>query len=54
MPTFVPWGTEGATEPRNTAAVDDVAHRLVRCLQAEGVEYVFGIRARGTPASWTH
>jgi hypothetical protein len=43
MPTFVPWGTEGATEPRNTAAVDDVAHRLVRCLQAEGVEYVFGI-----------
>ncbi|MFF9495513.1 thiamine pyrophosphate-binding protein [Streptomyces flaveolus] len=43
MPAFVPWGTEGATEPRNTAAVDDVAHRLVRCLQAEGVEYAFGI-----------
>ncbi|GJF26844.1 MULTISPECIES: thiamine pyrophosphate-binding protein [Streptomyces] len=38
-----PVGTEGATEPRNTAAVDDVAHLLVRCLQAEGVEYVPGI-----------
>src|SRR4051812_30850607 len=36
-------GTEGATESRNTAVVEDVAHLLVRCLRAEGVEYVFGI-----------
>ncbi|MFF9391406.1 acetolactate synthase large subunit [Streptomyces griseoluteus] len=34
---------EGASESRNTTAVDDVAHVLVRCLQAEGVEFVFGI-----------
>ncbi|MFE0702006.1 acetolactate synthase large subunit [Streptomyces sp. NPDC058872] len=36
-------GTEGATGSRRTAAVEDVAHLLVRCLRAEGVEYVFGI-----------
>ncbi|AOR30562.1 acetolactate synthase large subunit [Streptomyces fodineus] len=36
-------GTEGATRSRTTAAADDVAHLLVRCLRAEGVEYVFGI-----------
>ncbi|MFJ9350967.1 acetolactate synthase large subunit [Streptomyces sp. NPDC101237] len=36
-------GTEGATGARNTAATEDVAHLLVRCLRAEGVEYVFGI-----------
>jgi acetolactate synthase-1/2/3 large subunit len=36
-------GTEGATGSRNTAGVEDVAHLLVRCLRAEGVEYVFGI-----------
>lgn len=30
--------TEGATESRNTAAADDVAHLLVRCLRAEGVD----------------
>nr|WP_079146955.1 thiamine pyrophosphate-binding protein [Streptomyces griseochromogenes] len=36
-------GTEGASESRNTAAVEDVAHLLVRCLRAEGVEHVFGI-----------
>ncbi|MGW1913537.1 acetolactate synthase large subunit [Streptomyces sp. NPDC002076] len=35
--------TEGATKSRTTAAADDVAHLLVRCLRAEGVEYVFGI-----------
>ncbi|MFF5012984.1 acetolactate synthase large subunit [Streptomyces sp. NPDC001165] len=35
--------TEGATKSRTTAATDDVAHLLVRCLRAEGVEYVFGI-----------
>ncbi|MFE2703433.1 acetolactate synthase large subunit [Streptomyces mirabilis] len=36
-------GSEDATGSRNTAAVEDVAHLLVRCLRAEGVEYVFGI-----------
>ncbi|MFJ3762186.1 acetolactate synthase large subunit [Streptomyces sp. NPDC090080] len=36
-------GTEGATGARNTAGAEDVAHLLVRCLRAEGVEYVFGI-----------
>ncbi|MGW5306096.1 acetolactate synthase large subunit [Streptomyces griseoluteus] len=36
-------GSEDASESRNTTAVEDVAHVLVRCLQAEGVEYVFGI-----------
>ncbi|MEV7325632.1 acetolactate synthase large subunit [Streptomyces sp. NPDC093970] len=36
-------GTEGATGARNTAETEDVAHLLVRCLRAEGVEYVFGI-----------
>ncbi|GAA3786866.1 acetolactate synthase large subunit [Streptomyces chiangmaiensis] len=36
-------GIDGATESRNTTAVGDVAHLLVRCLEAEGVEYVFGI-----------
>ncbi|MER6473884.1 thiamine pyrophosphate-binding protein [Streptomyces collinus] len=36
-------GTEDASESQNTAAVEDVAHLLVRCLRAEGVEYVFGI-----------
>ncbi|MFF7191691.1 acetolactate synthase large subunit [Streptomyces sp. NPDC008222] len=36
-------GIEGATESRNTTAAEDVAHLLVRCLEAEGVEYVFGI-----------
>ncbi|MET8896207.1 acetolactate synthase large subunit [Streptomyces albogriseolus] len=35
--------TEGTAEERNTAAAEDVAHLLVRCLRAEGVEYVFGI-----------
>lgn len=38
-----PMGSEDATGSRNTAAVEDVAHLLVRCLRAEGVEYVFGI-----------
>ncbi|MFJ9761527.1 acetolactate synthase large subunit [Streptomyces sp. NPDC101149] len=33
----------GATGSRNAKAVEDVAHLLVRCLEAEGVEYVFGI-----------
>lgn len=27
---------EGTTRSRNTAAVEDVAHLLVRCLRAEG------------------
>ncbi len=36
-------GTEGETGSQHTAAVEDVAHLLVRCLRAEGVEYVFGI-----------
>ncbi|MFF8652276.1 acetolactate synthase large subunit [Streptomyces griseoluteus] len=36
-------GSEGASESRSTTAVEDVAHVLVRCLQAEGVDYVFGI-----------
>ncbi|MFF4653063.1 acetolactate synthase large subunit [Streptomyces sp. NPDC001380] len=36
-------GTEGGAGERRTAAAEDVAHLLVRCLQAEGVEYVFGI-----------
>ncbi|MFS4093558.1 acetolactate synthase large subunit [Streptomyces sp. AF1A] len=36
-------GTEQATGPRSATAVEDVAHLLVRCLRAEGVEYVFGI-----------
>ncbi|GAA3367212.1 acetolactate synthase large subunit [Streptomyces sannanensis] len=28
---------------RSTATAEDVAHLMVRCLEAEGVEYVFGI-----------
>lgn len=36
-------GTEDATGSRTTEADEDVAHLLVRCLRAEGVEYVFGI-----------
>src|SRR5689334_12711969 len=36
-------GSEGTSESRDTAVVEDVAHLLVRCLRAEGVEYVFGI-----------
>ncbi|MGI5135481.1 MULTISPECIES: acetolactate synthase large subunit [unclassified Streptomyces] len=36
-------GIDGVTEARNATAVGDVAHLLVRCLEAEGVEYVFGI-----------
>lgn len=36
-------GSEGSTESQNTAAVEDVSHLLVRCLRAEGAEYVFGI-----------
>ncbi|MFI1539710.1 acetolactate synthase large subunit [Streptomyces anandii] len=35
--------TEGATGSRQAAPAEDVAHLLVRCLRAEGVEYVFGI-----------
>ncbi|WP_395293545.1 acetolactate synthase large subunit [Kitasatospora hibisci] len=34
---------DSATESKTTADAEDVAHLLVRCLQAEGVEYVFGI-----------
>ncbi|MGW1682851.1 acetolactate synthase large subunit [Saccharopolyspora sp. NPDC002376] len=36
-------GAEAATGSRNVAAGEDVAHLLVRCLRAEGVEYVFGL-----------
>ncbi|MFD2623172.1 acetolactate synthase large subunit [Streptomyces chumphonensis] len=36
--------TRSAPGPRDSdATTDDVAHMLVRCLEAEGVEYVFGI-----------
>ncbi|MFE1859372.1 acetolactate synthase large subunit [Streptomyces anandii] len=35
--------TEGATGSQQAAPAEDVAHLLVRCLRAEGVEYVFGI-----------
>ncbi|MGW2938735.1 acetolactate synthase large subunit [Streptomyces sp. NPDC001156] len=36
-------GIDGVTEARDARAVGDVAHLLVRCLEAEGVEFVFGI-----------
>ncbi|WP_369243738.1 acetolactate synthase large subunit [Streptomyces sp. R41] len=35
--------TERSVRSPGTPAVEDVAHLLVRCLKAEGVEYVFGI-----------
>ncbi|MFD9868258.1 acetolactate synthase large subunit [Streptomyces niveus] len=36
-------GIDGTMESRSTADMEDVARLLVRCLRAEGVEYVFGI-----------